>query len=377
MDFSLSDEQVMLRDSVGRFVANQHSFEQARSNAAAPDGFSRSDWRTFGELGWLALLVPEALGGIGGSAEHSAILMEGFGHGLVAAPYVSSAIVAPLLLGAGPSPESRLDLFGRLVVGDLLVALATEEEGRAYQLAPSLTGAGREGDGFRLRGAKVVVPDGASADLFIVSARLDDDPALFLLPRDTAGLTVRAYRTIDGRLVADLQMADVQLPGTALLVSGKAALDGLELAFDTACVATAAEAIGCMTAAMEQTADYLKTRQQFGRTLSQFQVLTHRMADMFVRVENARSMLLRSLASLGGGAAERAAAVSATMVSILSAGEFVCGQSIQLHGGIGMADENMVGHFYKRVRAIGSTFGGREFHLQRYLSRQPGDRRSQ
>jgi alkylation response protein AidB-like acyl-CoA dehydrogenase len=377
MDFSLSDEQVMLRDSVGRFVVDQHSFDQARANAVDPDGFSRSDWRAFGELGWLALMVPEPLGGIGGSTEDAAILMEGFGRGLVAAPYVSSAIIAPLLLGAGPTPTARLELFERLVVGELLVALATEEQGSHYDLDALLTRARREGDGFQLQGCKIVVPDGASADLFIVSARLDDDLALFLVPRGTPGLAVRAYRTIDGRRAADLRMVDVELPDTTLLISGREARNVLELALDTACVATAAEAIGCMSAAMEQTADYLKTRQQFGRTLSQFQTLTHRMADMFVRVENARSMLLRGLASLDGDAAERARAVSATMISILDAGHFVCGQSIQLHGGIGMADENMVGHFYKRVRAIGSTYGDREFHLQRHLSRQQGDRRSQ
>ncbi len=367
MDFSLSDEQAMLKDSVMRFVGDRHGFDKARAHATAADGFSRDDWARFAELGWLMLMIPEAQGGIGGRLEDAAILMEGFGRGLVAAPYASTAVVAAgLLARAGGADDLLADIAG----GEALVALATEEARSRYDLLHVETEARVADGGFVLRGAKIVVPDGASADRFIVSARLSKTIALFLLAADAPGLEIRRYRTIDGRRACDLAFADA--PARLLMHD---AAETLSRAVDEASLLLAAEAVGGMQAAIELTADYLKTRQQFGRTLSKFQVLTHRVADMFVKLENARSMLLRGLAAAGGGSAEaRAAAVSATMVTIIQAGEFVCGQAIQLHGGIGMADENAVGHYYKRLRAIARTYGDLDFHRQRHLRLTVGDR---
>jgi alkylation response protein AidB-like acyl-CoA dehydrogenase len=366
VDFSLSDEQAMLKDSVTRFVGDLHGFDRARAHAAAEDGFSRADWTRFAELGWLMLMIPEAQGGIGGRLEDAAILMEGFGRGLVAAPYVSTAVVAARLLARAGSSD---DLLAEIASGHALVALATEEARSRYDLLHVESEALVADGGFILRGAKIVVPDGASADHFIVSARLSKAIALFLVPADAAGLEVRRYRTIDGRRACDLAFADV--PATPLLHD---AAEALSRAVDDASLLLAAEAVGAMSAAIDLTADYLKTRQQFGRTLSKFQVLTHRVADMFVKLENARSMLLRGLAAADAPAEMRAAAVSATMVTIIQAGEFVCGQAIQLHGGIGMADENAVGHYYKRLRAIARTYGDLDFHRQRHLRLTVGDR---
>lgn len=366
MDFSLTDEQAMLKDSVTRFVDDRHGFNAARRHAATPDGFSRDDWASFADLGWLMLMIPEAQGGIGGSLIDAAILMEGFGRGLVAAPYVSTAVVAAGLLARAASAD---ELLGKIAGGEALVALATEEARSRYDLLHVETEARVADAGFVLRGAKIVVPDGASADRFIVSARLSKSIALFLVAADAPGLEIRRYRTIDGRRACDLAFADV--PATPLLHD---AAEALSHAVDDASLLLAAEAIGGMAAAIELTADYLKTRQQFGRTLSKFQVLTHRIADMFVKLENARSMLLRGLAAAGSAPEARAAAVSATMVTIIQAGEFVCAQAIQLHGGIGMADEHAVGHYYKRLRAIARTYGDLDFHRQRHLRLTVGDR---
>ncbi|MDO9488793.1 MAG: acyl-CoA dehydrogenase family protein, partial [Sphingomonadaceae bacterium] len=327
MDFSLSDEQAMLKDSVTRFVGDLHGSDRARVHAASGDGFSRADWASFADLGWLMLMIPEAQGGIGGRLEDAAILMEGFGRGLVAAPYVSTAVVAAGLIARDRGADG---LLAQIAGGEALVALATEEARSRYDLLHVETEALVADGGFVLRGAKIVVPDGASADHFIVSARLSKSIALFLVASDAPGLEVRRYRTIDGRRACDLAFADVS--ATLLLHD---AADALSQAVDAASLLLAAEAIGGMAAAIEMTADYLKTRQQFGRSLSKFQVLTHRVADMFVKLENARSMLLRGLSAAGGPAEARAAAVSATMVTIIQAGEFVCGQAIQLHGGIG------------------------------------------
>lgn len=368
MDFSLSDEQAMLKDSVTRFVGDTHGFEKARAHAASADGFSRANWSSFADLGWLMLMIPEDQGGIGGGLEDAAILMEGFGRGLVAAPYVSTAVVAAGLLARAAGAEK---LLARVAAGEALVALATEEARSRYDLSRVETMARATDSGFALRGTKIVVPDGAGADHFIVSAQLSGKIALFLVAADAPGLEVRRYRTIDGRRACDLALADT--PATLLIAD---AAEALAQAVDAASLLLAAEAIGCMEAAIELTADYLKTRQQFGRPLSKFQVLTHRVADMFVKLENARSMLLRGLAAADAPAELRAAAVSATMVTIIQAGEFVCGQAIQLHGGIGMAEENAIGHYYKRLRAIGRTYGDLNFHRQRHLRLTLGDRRA-
>lgn len=368
MDFTLSDEQAMLKDSVDRFVADAHPFEKAKLHAARTEGFSRDDWASFAELGWLMLMIPEAQGGIGGRIEDAAILMEGFGRGLVAAPFVSTAVVAADLLARAGSAN---DLLARVAAGEALVALATEEGRSRYDLTRVETEARAVADGFRLDGAKIAVPDGASADHYLVSARFDGEVGLFLVAGDAVGLDVRRYRTIDSRRACDLSLADV--PASLLI---REAGTALEEAVDRASLLLAAEAIGCMEAAIALTADYLKMRQQFGRTLSKFQVLTHRVADMYVKLENSRSMLLRGLSMADAPSATRAAAVSATMITIIQAGEFVCGQAIQLHGGIGMADENAVGHYYKRLRAIGRTYGDLDFHRRRHLRHTRTDRRA-
>lgn len=368
MDFTLSDEQVALKDSVDRFVMNAHGFEQARINAASADGFSRGDWAKFAELGWLMLLIPEERGGLGWNLADASLLMEGFGRGLVAAPYVSTAAIGVQLLVAADRPEDQADLIDRIASGDALLALAIEEAESLFNIENVAAQARVTGNGHVLDGTKLIVPDGASATQFLVSARLGGDVALFLVDADAPNLEVRRYRTIDLRRACDLEFANT--PATLLISSAPALLSRV---IDEASLLLAAEAVGCMEAAVALTADYLKTREQFGRTLSKFQVLTHRVADMFVQVENARSMLLRGLGAADAPTPIRNAAVSATMVTVIQAGEFVCGQAIQLHGGIGMADENAIGHYYKRVRAIACTYGDLEYHRARHVELTLGE----
>ncbi|RYD59698.1 MAG: acyl-CoA dehydrogenase [Sphingomonadales bacterium] len=364
MDFTLSDEQVALKDSVERFVADEHGFEHAQIHAASAEGFSRRDWASFADLGWLMLLVPEDLGGLGCGLIDAALLMEGFGRGLVAAPYVSSAVLAPRLLARAETPGDHAALIEQIAGGQTIVALATEEAGSNFDPRIVAAEASATLGGHVLNGAKLIVPDGAAADHFLVSARLDGRTALFLVAANASGLTVRPYRTIDQRRACDLGFSAVP----AMLVIADAA-DAIDCAVDEASLMLAAEAVGCMHAALDMTADYLKTREQFGRTLSKFQVLTHRIAEMYVKLENARSMLLRGLAAADAPRDPRAAAVSATMVTIIQASEFICGQAIQLHGGIGMTQETAVGHYYKRIRAIARTYGDLEYHRRRHLQR--------
>jgi alkylation response protein AidB-like acyl-CoA dehydrogenase len=361
VDFAYNDEQAALKDSVGRLVRTAYGFEQARVKAATVDGFSRQDWADFAELGWLMLPIPEEIGGLGWGPIEAAVVMEEFGRGLVSAPYVS-AVIAARLLAAADQPTDHIAIIEGIAAGRTLVAVATEEAQSRFDPLNVRCQARHDAPGFTIDGSKVIVPDGASADMFIVSAEVEGKIALFLVAADANGASIRSYRAIDGRRVCDLELS----AAPATLLTANAALL-LPKVIDEAALMLSAEAIGCMSAALEMTAEYLKTREQFGRPLAKFQVLTHRVADMYVKLENARSMLLRGLAAMDMPAATRSAAVSATMITVIEASEFVCGQAIQLHGGIGMTDEFAVGHYYKRIRAIGRTYGDLDYHRRRHL----------
>lgn len=370
MDFSLSEEQTLLQDSVRRFVTESFPPDRPRGQPGGKTGFPGEHWAIAAELGWLGLLVSEDGGGLGGTAEDGAVLMEEFGRGLVPLPYISAAALTATMLDGAPDFAGKPELLERIVAGETLVALASEEPASRYDplavQTRAKTGAGGE---VTLTGRKIMVLDGGAAESFIVTARMEEtgELALVLVPGEAPGLSRRQYPTIDGREAADLEIENVRAPASAAICAGDAATDLLAVAIDRASVLMAAEALGAMQAVTAMTEEYMKTRKQFGQPLSSFQVLSHRLADMFVQVENTRSMLYRALAQLGGRADQRAAAVSATMVAVSRAGEFIGGQAIQLHGGIGMAEESPVGHYYKRLRVIARTFGDERWHIRRYI----------
>jgi alkylation response protein AidB-like acyl-CoA dehydrogenase len=348
----------MLKESAERFVSSEAGFQHARAGNA----FAPAHWRTMADLGWLLLMIPEDRGGLGGGAVDAAMLVESFGRGLVISPFVSTAVVAARLLTHADFEEPHTALLDAVGAGDAIVAVATEEAHSRYDLSRVATTATRTAEGFTLRGEKIVVQDGAIADYFLVSAQLDGKLALFSVAKDASGLAVRRYRSIDHAPVCDLAFTDT--PAALVIVDAAAAL---ERAIDEARIMLAAEALGCMDAALSLAAEYLKTRQQFGRTLSSFQTLTHRVADCFVRCEQLRSILFRALSLLDAEPPARAAAASAALITAIEAGEFVTGQAIQLHGGIGMTEEYVVGHYYKRIRAIGRTYGDLEYHRRRHI----------
>ncbi|PSC02911.1 acyl-CoA dehydrogenase [Alsobacter soli] len=373
MDFSLTEEQALLRDSARRFVAEAAPVEQRLAAARQGDGFSRDHWSAFAELGWLGAALPEEAGGFGGGMLEAAIILEELGRGLVGAPLLSTAVVCAGLLARCEGYAERLATLELVVAGESLLALATEEPGSRYDLAHVETAARETAEGYRLSGRKIVVLDGASADAFMVSARLFGEArdrrgiGVFMVPFGTPGLTVRPYRTLDGRGAADLVLADVEIPSGAMVAGPDEGWDRLAEAADRAAMGAAADCLGAMEAAIEMTADYLKTRRQFGRPIGEFQTLAHRLADMFVAAENARSMLYRGLSFLDAPPAERARAVSASKVAITQAAAFVGQQAIQLHGGIGMSEEHPVGHFYKRLQVAGKSYGDLTFHMARYV----------
>jgi alkylation response protein AidB-like acyl-CoA dehydrogenase len=367
MDFDFTDEQEMLRDAARRFAGEHYSFDARRRVLATDEGFSRAVWQSYADMGWLGLGLPDDVGGLECSFVESLLLMEEFGRVLALEPYASSALLCARIVDQSASPQHRAELLPTFVAGRELMALAHSECGRRYPREPVSCTAAAVGEGFVLRGAKTMVYDAPSADHLLVSARLGDAPALFVVPRAGEGVSVKGYRLIDGTRAGDVVFRDVRLPASALLIRPARALDVLEEALDRTILAQIAEALGAMETVLAITSGYLKQRIQFGVTIGTFQALQHRMSEMFIETQEARSMLFRGIAFLTAERTGRAAAISAAKVVAANAAAFVGSQGIQLHGGIGMTEEYAVGHYYKKLLVFGKRYGDVDFHTTRFL----------
>jgi len=365
MDFTPTAEQDALVDSVRRFRAREYDFEARRTVILSPDGMREAHWATFAELGWLGAGLSEAAGGYGGGPIETALICDEFGRGLVVEPFVAHVVALEAL--AALAPDARADNIAAMIAGEARLVLAHYEAAGRGDADHVETRAELHGTGFRLAGAKALVAGGAQAGGFLVSARDGAGISLFLVPADTPGLTVRRYRTLDNHRVADLDLDGVEVGGDALVGLRGGAMPGIARALDHGAVATCAEAVGAMDAALWITRDYLRTRQQFGTAIGQFQALQHRMADMLIELELSRSILYHALAVLmRDDPAERAIGVSAAKVKIADAAAVVGGQAIQLHGGIGVTEEHAIGHYYRRLYVIARSFGTVDTHLERY-----------
>jgi alkylation response protein AidB-like acyl-CoA dehydrogenase len=368
MDFKLSDEQKMLREGAERYLAENYSFDRRRELLQREGGFSSGQWRHFADMGWLALTVPEEFGGLAGSLVDACVLLETFGRALVVEPFASTAILGAFLIEGCEVEALRNASLESLVAGDTRVALAHAEEETRYDLGKVVLRAQRTEGGYRLSGRKVGVWDSPSAQQLIVSAVLDGDSefSLFLVPKPSRGVHEDCYRLIDST-----QCADVVLDGAhaALLVPAPAALPRLEYAIDRLILARVAESLGIMERIMELTVEQLKSRSQFGQPLSKFQALQHRMAEMFVEVQDVRSILYAGLAYVGASPGERGRVVSMAKAVANNAGRIVGAQGIQLHGGVGMTDEYPVGHYFKRLISLEKQYGDDDYHLQRIARR--------
>lgn len=356
MDFSFTEEQRQLEDTVRRFVAKDYAFEQRRAIPDSAAGWSREAWQALADLGLLALNVPEAHGGLGAGPVDTMLAMNALGPALPLEPYLASAVVATALLRECP-PQAGL--LAQMAAGERIVVLAHHEPaGAATVCRPAETD-------FFLDGRKCVVAHAAAADMLIVSARLGDELALFLVPRDVAGLTLDSYPTLDGTRAAEVHLAGVRLPATTRLAAGQAAL---ARALDIGLAALCAEAVGIMKATLDATVEYLRTRQQFGQPIGRFQALQHRAADMLLHYEQAKSMsYLAAMRCTSKNAAERRRALSAAKVVIGRAARFIGQQAVQLHGGMGMSDELVVSHWFRRLTAIEIEFGDSDTHLQYFI----------
>ena len=369
MDFELSEEQSLLKDSVDRFVADSYGIDSRRKLARGDLGYSQENWSLMAEMGWLGLPFSEDFGGFGGSPVETAILMEGFGAGLVLEPYLPTVLLGGKLVEAAGSADQKNELLGAIIEGDHLLAVGYAEPQSRFDLNDVSTVAKKSGKSYLLSGQKSMAMHAASADMLIVSARTSgerrdcDGISLFLVQSDAKGLTRQDYPTLDGGRASDLVLKDAE---AALLGTEGQGLAYLEQVIDHAMCAISAEAVGAMAKVNEVTLDYTKTRNQFGKAIGDNQVIQHRLADMLMEEEQSRTMSAMAAMRLSLEPDQRSSIASATKSLVSESARFVGEQGIQLHGGIGMTDEYVIGHYYKRLMVIERLFGTADFHLRRF-----------
>lgn len=373
MDFSLSEEQQLLKDSLDRFVREAYEFETRRKLIATDEGFSRDNWKQMAELGWLAVALPEEFGGIGGGPVETMLIMEAIGQGLIVEPYFPTVVLGGNLLLHGGTEEQKREYLPKLAEGGLMMSFGYAERQSRYDLFDVAFEAKKDGDGYVLSGHKGVVFNAATADKIIVSARTAGGQrdhkgiTLFMVDASADGLSRRDYPTVDGLRASELHFDNVKVGADAVIGEVDNALPLIETVADHAIAALTAEGVGCMSVLVDTTNEYLKTRKQFGVPLSKFQVLQHRMVDCFMETEQARSMAYMVTLKLEGTTeAERRKAAAGAKVQIGKGGRFVGQQSVQLHGGMGMTDELSVGHYFKRLTMINTIFGDHDYHLKRF-----------
>ena len=367
MDFNYTEEQLALQDTLRRFIARDYAFEHRRELAKSADGFDRSAWKTFADFGILALPFHEDFGGLNGNAVDTMLVMEMLGRGLALEPYVSTVVLCGGLIRDAGSAAQKEALLPAIAGGELMLAFAHFEAGARYELDRVAATATASGSGWKLDGAKAAVLGAPSAGKLIVSARDGKGISLFLVDAKAPGVTLRAYPTQDGARAADVKLAGVEVGADALLGTSGAALPVIERALDYANAALCAEAVGIMSALNEVTLEYLKTRKQFGVPIGKFQALQHRMADMVIATEQARSMAtLAAVRVDSADAAERSRSVAAAKAYVTQSARLVGQQAVQLHGGMGVVDELNVSHYFKRLTMIGLTFGDADYHLGRF-----------
>lgn len=374
MDFSYTEEQQMLQESVQKFVHKSYDFDTRKKLIASEIGYSEDNWKLFAELGWLTVPFAEEDGGFGGLAVDLMVMMEEFGKAMLVEPFLPTAVLAGGLISGLGSEAQKAELLPKLMAGELQLACAYVEAASRFNLANVTMTAKVSGDNVVLDGSKILVLNAPSADTLLVTARESggatdaDGISVFLVPRDTAGVMLINYPTIDDKRAAQVQFSEVIVPVSARLGAAGMALPALNEVIDRATVAVCAEAVGALEALLQKTVEYSKTRKQFNTPIGSFQALQHRMADMFIECQLARSIVLRAAMQLDSSDTpqHKAQAVSAAKCRIGEAIRVVGQDAIQIHGGIGMTEELDVGHLFKRVTAIDLLFGNGDFHAQRF-----------
>ncbi|MFP3976422.1 acyl-CoA dehydrogenase family protein [Marinobacter sp. KMM 10035] len=369
MHFNLSEEQAMLQASTARFIDQQYSFEVREKDVRLPEGFNRDTWATFAELGWLSVPISEAGGGFGGNAADTMVIMEELGKGLVASPYIPTVMLFGSFVDLGAPDILKQNLLEPLIAGQLQGAFAYQERQSRYNLADVKTTATREGESYVLNGEKTLVMNGATANQIVVSARINGEQfdtagiSLFVIDANAPGVHKTSYRLMDGQLVANIRFENLSVASSQLLGEEGDGYSLIEKVVNNTVLALCAEAMGIMVKLTDTTREYTKARKQFGAPISSFQVLQHRMVDMFMACEQTRSLLFRAVCSVGTTDADRS--LHALKYMIGRNGRMICNEAIQLHGGMGVTDELDVGHYVKRLMVINTMFGDADHHQQR------------
>jgi pimeloyl-CoA dehydrogenase small subunit len=372
MDFDLSEEQRLLKESVDGLLTDTYDFDSRKKYGAENGGWSRSVWAKLAEQGLLGLPFSEDDGGFGAGAVETMIVMEALGKALMLEPYLPTVVLGGGFLRRGGSADQKAAHIPGIIDGSKTFAFAQLEKNSRYDLHDVSTSAKKKGEAYVIDGEKFVVLNGESADTLIVTARTKGGQrdrggiGVFLVPGNAKGISKKGYPTQDGLHAADISFTGVEVGADAAIGDPENALPLIEQVVDDARIAICAEAVGAMDESLKSTVEYLKTRTQFGVPIGSFQVLQHRAADMFVAVEQARSMsMFATMAADFDDAKERVNAVAAAKVQIGRSGKFVGQQAIQLHGGIGMTMEAKIGHYFKRLTMIENTFGDADYHLRR------------
>ena len=372
MDFSFTEEQTLLRNTVQSLLQDKYDFDTRRKVAKSADGWRPEIWAQFAELGLLAAPFSEEMGGLGGGAIETMIVMEEFGRHLVIEPYVETVVIAGGFLREGGSAAQQEAHIPGIIGGETVWAFAYAEPQGRYNLADLKTTAKKDGSGYTINGYKAVVLGAPWAQKLIVTARTSggqrdrDGVSVFIVDKSAAGVSTRDYPTVDGRRASEITFENVKVEADALIGEEGKGLPLVEKITDQAIAALSAEATGCMKELNTATVEYCKTRKQFGVPIGKFQVLQHRMVDMFMAYEQSVSMTYMVNLKLEEDEAERTKAASGAKVQIGKAGRFVGQQAVQLHGGMGMTDELSVGHYFKRLTMIDTQFGNVDYQLKRY-----------
>ena len=375
MNFDYSEEQQLLANSVQQFISKNYTFEARKGIIESPSGYSEQVWSTFAEMGLLGLPFASEHGGFGGNAVDLMPVMEAIGEGLVVEPYLPTVGLGGQCVARIGTKAQQKAILPALVEGKLKLAFAQSERGARYNLAHVTTRAVKSDSGYVIDGEKCVVVHASCADTFVVSARTSGTEtsekgiSLFLVDRNAPGVTLKTYRTVDNQRAADVHFSGTTVPGNALLGKKGAAFSLLETVVDYATALLCSEAVGAIRFANAATLEYLKTRKQCGVAIGSFQALQHRMVDMMISYEQAKSMAcLASVKVESTDAEERKRVISAAKIKIADACRHVSQESVQLHGGMGMTEELKVSHTFRRLTTIAQTFGDADHHLDRFTA---------
>ncbi len=380
MNFDLTEEQQLLIQAVSAFAKKESPLTRLREMRKDPIGWSKDLWRRMGEYGWIGVSLPESAGGLGGSFADVALILEHLAPSLVPEPLLPSLVAASPILRLGTDAQKE-QLLGPMIQGETSLALAWAEAQGRFDVADVETKAHKTQGGYSLTGRKVFVQNGHAADHLVISARTSGGPrdregvSLFVVPREHAGVTVQSIKTMDGHHAAMITLASAEVGEGARLGPEGGAFEALDEAMDVGAAGACAEGYGIMKAALAMTADYLRTREQFGVKIGSFQALQHRTVDMMIEVELCKSTaILAAIKVSDPSADERRSAVSAAKAQLASGGRFVTQQAIQLHGGIGVTDEHDIGLYFKRMVALNTLYGDGDHHLERFAHSPSFDR---